>query len=141
MAKSNSLLIDYEFECLLVGIVTQLRDYQFAWLLNQSFLISLRKEPGYELHFRKKNISVAFPWFKYDDPLNKNVIHLLGNKAQSEFILPEIKQADFLFMIQGYVSSDYQKTIIEKLKALVPVQTFVVLNANELKSKENLIIE
>lgn len=141
MAKKTILTLDYDYDFFLVGLVTRLKDYQLAWNFNQLFHIALRKEMGYEIIFKKKNLSIIFPWYKYVDELNKNEYHLLANKTQSEFLLPEIKQADFLFIVKGNASVELKETIILKIKSLVSIQTSVVLNPAGLKSRENLMLE
>ena len=141
MSKGSTFIPDYDYDFFLLAIVTQLRDFQLAWLLNQQLNIALRKETGFELFFKKKNTAVLFTWYRYIDEINKHEIHLLGNKMQSEFILPEVKQADFILMIKGFASDELKKKVTEKIKALHQIQTSVVLNPSDLKSKDNLILE
>jgi len=94
-----------------------------------------------EITHKKKNKTATYSWFRYEDELDKLFVYLLSNKYSGEYLIPEIKQADFLFMVQGELSEKAKNELFSALKEIQAVQMVFEINYSQLKSKENLVLE
>jgi len=122
-------------------LVTTSRDYQLCWLLNKLLNVHFRKTDNVEMNIKKKNKLLEFCHFRFDDEINKLEFHILGNRFMGENLVPEYKMLDYLLMIKGYYPLHKKNTLIANLKALSSLTTLIEVNAEELMSRENLILE
>ena len=141
MARRQVVKLVPEFEGLLSGIVTQMKDYQFCWHLNQVFGFDLQRMNDVEIIFRKKNKSAVFSLYRYEDEMNKWLVHVVANKSNAEYFLPEIRQADFILKIEGELAGDQKKEIQEAIRKMTGVQLVISVDFHKLKSAENLVFE
>lgn len=141
MAKKTIIQFEYDWDFTLIGLVTILRDYQLCWHLNKLFELNLKKTDDLELNLRKKNKLLEFTHFRFDDDLNKLEYHIIGNKCMGNYLIPEYKILDYLLVIKGYFTLDKKAMFVSKLKSLTSLTTLLEVNAEELVSRENLILE
>jgi len=139
--KKKVIHAETEFEGILLGIVTQLRDYQLCWHLNKMMNFEMKMMNDLEITHKKKNKTALFSWFKYEDELDKLMVYLISNRHSGEYLLPEMKQADFIFMVQGEVTEERRKEIFNGIKQINAVQLTIDIKYNKLKSKANLVME
>jgi hypothetical protein len=141
MAKKNVIEVDFDFDFTLWGIATTLRDYQICWELNRALKLQLSREEDIEFSNPHKGKHLLFSLFRYYDEMDKCLYHLLGNKYYNEFLVPEVKEADYLFRLTGEVPDDFITDITKAVKLVPKVMAVIPLKASELKSRHNLIIE
>ena len=142
MARKKKLFqTDSTFEGVLFGIVTLLRDYQLCWHLNKSLQFEMKMMDDLEITHKKKNRTAVFSWFKYEDDLDKLMVYLLSNKHLGENLIPEMKQLDFILMMQGEISEERKKEILGIIKEIHSVQLAMEIDYSGLVSKSNLILE
>jgi hypothetical protein len=94
-----------------------------------------------EITQKKKNKTAVFSWFKYEDDLDKLLVYLISNKHSGEHLIPEMKQMDFIFMMQGEISEGRKKEILVNLRQIHAVQLAMEIDYSRLSSKTNLILE
>lgn len=140
MSKTR-IKIDFNFDFILIGIVTPLQDYRMAWFLNNLLHKALKKTEDHLLKDDKNRRIMSFSKYYFEEAITKSSFYLLENKHEIDCLLPEMKELDFLFLING----DYYKTrkteILKKIRTVDEVQTAVILKPAEIKSKNNLIME
>lgn len=127
-------------DALLLGIVASIRDYQFCWQLNQRFRFRFRINNDIEIQLTKKNRNYYFPIFEYQEP-NLFLSHFLyKNHNDGEYLLPEFKHLDFLWLIKGdEVSPTMIGDIQQSVRSISGVQLVVELTNEKIKNKEHLI--
>lgn len=127
-------------DALLLGIVAPIRDYQFCWQLNQRFRFRFRINNDIEIQLTKKNRNYYFPIFEYQEP-NLFLSHFLyKNHNDGEYLLPEFKHLDFLWLIKGdEVSPTMIGDIQQSVRSISGVQLVVELTNEKIKNKEHLI--
>jgi hypothetical protein len=140
MAKKK-FTADEKFTGALFALVTRLRDYQLGWLLNRELNFKLERKDDLEIHFPKKNKTAFFSCLRYESEEDKFLLHVFSNKYHSEFLVPEIKQADFIFKLNGELSRAEITNYMRKLRSLESLQLVVELDWVKLKSKSNLLAE
>ena len=124
----------------LLGIVAPIRDYQFCWQLNQQFRFRFRINNDIEIQLTKRNRNYYFPIFEYQEP-NQFYSHFLyKNQNDGEYLLPEFKHLDFLWLIKGdEVSSTLIGEIQQSIRSINGVQLVIELTNEKIKNKEHLI--
>jgi hypothetical protein len=139
--RKNTISAFDEFEGTLFGIVTQLKDYRLCWHINASLAMDLKKMNDIEIVSRKKNRTAVFSLCRYENELDKWLVYLVSNRHQGEYLLPELKLTDFLFIINGEMDAATKDQILSALKNIPAIQMVVPLLFESLKSKRNLIFE
>ena len=148
-------LDDIDEHFYLIGIHSPAEDYRIAFLLNQNLEMKFQKSEQ-QLDFG--NSDAFFPFFEYRDESrfvnfylinNKHVstktaIHnnmdlfSNGNYSSTTYLIPEIKKVDYFIKIEG-CNSNFIKSFIAEINKLKQIVTSYEINADTLKTKNNLI--
>jgi hypothetical protein len=147
MATSQKLKIDNEelaeefFEdSLLLGIVAPIKDYQFSWQLNQLLGLDFRVNNDIEIQLNKKNRKYFFSIYEYAVPAITLTHYLYNNQHDGEYLLPEFKHLDFLWLIKGDpITTEDLKILIQSIKTLPGVQLVTEMTSEKIKHKQHLI--
>lgn len=140
--SKHRLQVDFDFEFSLICIISSLKDYRLCWAINRALNIELaREEEELKISNEKKRLEAYFNQFHYEDEINFLHYHLLANKSAGAFLLPELKQVDYLLMLRGDAAEDAKEEILLQLKNLPGIEALFAANPAELRSKENLILE
>lgn len=98
----NTETVDTFFEDIrVIGIVAPIKNYHFCWLVNQSLRYDFRLCHDLEIQLEKRRRKYYFSIFSYTEPLLSRVHYLYGNSFDGEFLLPELKNLDYLWIIKG----------------------------------------
>jgi hypothetical protein len=147
--------IDYH----LIAIHTTLEDYRLAYFINQHLPVNLSKSKE-EILISIKQGETQFSRFYFDDEDNfiswnliQNKNEVIGQKeivnqdlfsnsnqevATKVFLLPELKKVDYFLKIES--DDDLEIVdIVKKLKTIKSLSTVYVVEAETIKSKNNLI--
>ena len=147
MAGGQKLKIDNEalaeefFEdCQLLGIVAPVKDYQFSWQLNQLLGINFRVNNDIEIQLTKKQRAYFFSIYEYPVPSITLTHYLYNNQFDGEYLLPEFKHLDFLWLIKGEpVSAADLKELIQSVRSIPGVQLVMEMTNEKIKNKQHLI--
>ena len=147
MATSHKLKIDNEalaegfFEdSMLLGIVAPIKDYQFSWQLNQILGFNFRVNNDIEIQLTKKQRKYFFSIYEYPVPSITLVHYLYNNQFDGEYLLPEFKHLDFLWLIKGdVVAADDLSSLIQAIRSLSGVQLVTEMTNEKIKNKQHLI--
>ena len=88
MARKKSIRFEEDFEGALFGIVTQLKDYRLCWHINKGLSFDLMRMNDIEIVHKKKNKTAVFSLFRFENDLDKLLVHLVSNKHQGEHLIP-----------------------------------------------------
>ncbi len=147
--------IDYQ----LIAIHSPLEDYRLAYYINQNLPINLKKS-SCDIHISNKDGETQLTRFFFEDDKdiawslvqnqNDAVVAAENNnqglfaESSNEFtpkiyLIPEFKKVDYFLKIEnGEVAVDISK-IISSVKKIVRVSTVYAVEAEKIKSKNNLI--
>ena len=124
----------------LVGIVAPIKDYQLCWHLNQLLNFDFRNNTEIEIQLKKKTRSYYFNVFQYNEPNSSLGHYLYNNQFDGEYLLPEFKHLDFLWLLKGdYVSNKQLAYYMESLKNLAGIQLVTELTIEKIRHKGHLI--
>ncbi len=147
MATSQKLKIDNEalaqefFEdSVLMGIVAPVKDYQFSWLLNRSLGFNFRINNDIEIQLTKKQRKYFFSIYEYPIPNVTLVHYLYNNQHDGEYLLPEFKHLDFLWLIKGdMIAAEELNSLMQSMRSLPGVQLVTEMTNEKIKNKQHLI--
>jgi hypothetical protein len=145
--RGNKLVLDTkelteEFfgDTRLLGIMAPVKDYQFCWHLNTSIGLDFRMNNDIEIKLIKKRRSYFFSVYEYNEPARFLSHYVYNNQFDGEYLLPEFKHVDFLWLMKGDEVSDasLQETI-QTIRSINSVQLVVELTNEKIKNKEHLV--
>jgi hypothetical protein len=127
-------------DALLLGIVAPIKDYQFSWQLNQILGFDFRLNRDYEIELKKKSRKYFFSIYQYQVPNISLTHYLYNNQCDGEYLLPEFKHLDFVWLIKGDVLNNEElKALMQSIKTLPAVQLILELTNEKIKNKQHLI--
>lgn len=136
----DELADDFFRDTRLVGIVAPIRDYQFCWQLNQLFSIDLRNNNDIEIQLKRKKRDYYFAVFQYCEPNNALIHYLYNNQFDGEYLLPEFRHLDFLYLLKGDLVSDlFLQQLMETIKKINGVQLAMELTLEKVRNRGHMI--
>jgi hypothetical protein len=145
--------VDYD----LIAIHTSLEDYRLAYNINKQLTLLLSKNRN-EIPIEVSKQKTSFSRFTFDDDQKMMSWDLIQNKQEIELpvqtksnslfqdkmvstsvnLINELKKVDFLLKIE-HEKQIKTKDIIGKLNKIEHISAAYEVDANEIKSKNNLI--
>ncbi|WP_266204361.1 IPExxxVDY family protein [Pontibacter kalidii] len=140
--KTHRLHIEYDYSFDLYGLVTSVKDYKLAWSLNRLLDLRLKKQKDlcYDL-LGKERLLIA----NYQCITEHSEVRLFRNRAlgsstlKKPFLLPDIKEYDYVLQITGAMQQLHPQELTRKLLRAPLVQYVKKFDPLTLKFKENLI--
>jgi len=138
LMRKTKLVVDFELNTNVIGLVTTLKDYKLAWNLNQVFKINLVKQPRLVIEFIKgENLSVVN--FIYQTEVQQTrLIKNRGLEDSAGYLIPELTKFDYFLMINGG-DSVIPESLVEGLHSIKEIEYFQKIDVAQLKSKDNFI--
>lgn len=130
MAKK--VLLDTRSEPLLFtlfGISCHLKDYRLSYHLNLAL----------DLGFVKMDDFRDFSFYYYREEDYFNSYYLLGNRSQEAILMPDLKQTDFLLLLEGPVKKVRKDQLLLKIRGIQNVLTAFEVRFETIKNY-NLMI-
>jgi hypothetical protein len=157
----HTLEIEYDYDFVLIGISSHEKDYRFCWALNNKLKLELSKKESLEIKGKKQKTPSYFSFFTFEDQDQYKEYSVLANfseskslvlnednlfgtperskQSENEFLIPEHKQMNYLFVIHGELEDEQVEELIQKIKEIDIVLTAIRIDPKSLKSKQNLI--
>jgi hypothetical protein len=124
----------------LLGIMAPIKDYLFCWQLNQLMGVDFRINNEIEIQLKRKNRDYFFTVYEYAQPNTSLVHYLYNNQYDGEYLLPEFRHLDFLWLFKGDPISDEQMDELHTMvKSIKGVQLVVELTNEQIRNKEHLV--
>jgi hypothetical protein len=124
----------------LLGVVAPVKDYQFCWQLNSRLRFDFRINNEIEIQLTKKQRKYFFGVYEYSESCNSLSHFLYNNQFEGEYLLPEFKHLDFLWLLKGdCVTEDQLKDLIISIRNVPGVQLVTELMQEKIKNKGHLI--
>ncbi|QGW29823.1 IPExxxVDY family protein [Phnomibacter ginsenosidimutans] len=145
MAKwtlDNELLAEAFFEdARLFGIQCPASPQKFVWLVNNHFAFDFRYSAGSEVEMKKKGRTFTFPLFRFFEN-HLNVEHIIyANHCDGEYLLPELKHTDFLWLIKSdNHSASFLDLLANELRKVSQIQLVTLLSNDKIKNKQQLVL-
>lgn len=152
--STQILTVEYEFDFILIGISSPSKDYKLGWELNKELKLELSRiddvlkqnviKSGQEeselIAPENQGPNHAYSHYRHSDEEKGIEYDLVSNKSDSGLLIPEQKQADYFLIIRGAYSQTFGNKVLSRIRKMTNVQTAFGIDANELKSKDFLIM-
>ncbi|MGH2565238.1 MAG: IPExxxVDY family protein [Ginsengibacter sp.] len=137
----NDVMVEEFFEnTRLLGIVAPIEQYRFCWHLNQMLNFNFRINNNIEIQLNKKARKYFFPIYEYGEQGGTIKHYLYSNEDDGEYLLPEFKHLDFLWLIKDDIMCDDDVMLLTgSIKAIPVVQLITELTNEKIKTKQHLI--
>jgi hypothetical protein len=136
----EELTTEFFEDARLLGIVAPVKDYQFCWHINTKLRFRFRNNNDIEIQLSKKQRTYFFGVYQYDEPNSSLSHYLYKNHFDGEYLLPEFKHLDYLWLLKGdFVGDDMLQGLIKSIKSMNSVQLVTELTNEKIKHKGNLI--
>ena len=136
----EELTNDFFAETRLFGIVAPVKDYQFCWQLNNFLRFDFRINNEIEIQLSKKQRKYFFGVYEYPEPNSSLVHYLYNNQFDGEYLLPEFRHLDFLWLLKGdAVENTMLQDLMHSVKNINAVQLVTELTNEKIRNKGHLI--
>jgi hypothetical protein len=138
----DSLNEDFFEGTRLLGIIAPIKKYTFCWLLNSHLGFRFRLCSDKEIPLLKKNRNYFFSIYLSQQP-NVSIEHILyHNHCDGEYLLPEFKHMDYLWLIRGDdIIEDQINWIKKSIREMNGVQMVAEITNEHIKNKGNLVFD
>ncbi len=124
----------------LLGIMAPVKDYQFCWHLNSTIGLDFRVNHDLEIKVIKKRRNYFFSVYEYTEPTRFLSHYVYNNQFEGEYLLPEFRHLDFLWLMKGdEVCDDALQETILTIRSIASVQLVAELTMDKINNKENLL--
>lgn len=138
--NTQDLTDDFFEDTRLLGIMAPIKDYQFCWQLNSVMGLDFRINNDIEIQLNKKNRKYFFSVFEYLEPTGSLGHYVYKNQFDGEYLLPEFKHLDFLWLMKGdLVSDEMLSQVIASIRSINGVQLVTELTNEKIRNKEHLV--
>ena len=138
----NTKELTHEFfeDTRLLGIMAPVKDYQFCWHLNSSIGLDFRINNDIEIQLTKRNRNYFFAVYEFCEPTGSLAHYVYNNQFDGEYLLPEFRHLDFLWLMKGdEVSNESLQQTIQTIRTIDSVQLVLELTNEKIKNKEHLV--
>lgn len=140
--KKTRLQIAYDYDFLLLGIVTSAREYRLAWWLNQALTIDLEKQEDIVIPKIDDN-DLMISNLKYETDNSK--LRLISNRSadgdseRKSCLLPELQNFTHFLVLEDEGESFDQTEFTGSIKSIDAIDYVIAIEPDKLKNKDNLI--
>jgi hypothetical protein len=125
----------------LLGIMSQLKNYRFCWLVNAYLNYDFRLNTDIEIQLKKKNRNYFFQVYQFCETDCEMEHYIYHNQFEGEFLLHEFKHFDFLWLVKADIIPEERFINLQQnIKTINGVQLVAELMQEKIKHKGNLIL-
>lgn len=125
MGKKVVYTVKAEEPTLFVAAINSAEDdYRLAWLLNSLLKIKLVRTE----HITPLS-NQSFPVFFYLDEVGSMSYTLVSNKTNGTYLVPQLKNIDYLFKISGTLTENFQTEAISKIRSLCEITACILIKS------------
>src|SRR5580698_6476323 len=136
----DDLSEDFFEDARLLGVVAPVKNYQFCWHVNRLMQFSFRINNDIEIQLTKRQRKYFFGVYEYHEPACSLSHYIYNNHFDGEYLLPEFKHLDFLWLLKGDLVEDGMLIdLIQSIKKIGCVQLVTELTNEKIKNKGHLI--
>lgn len=128
-------------ETALVGLSCRMSATSLCRLLNLSFGLSFTRNPEIDKAIERPNAETYyFPGYDYRLPLCGDRYLLYRLRSRGECMFPELRQLDFIWLLQSSNASAIAQGMVKHLRELREIQLAQIIDANMLKDRNTLLL-
>jgi hypothetical protein len=141
LVLDNDLIADEFFQdTVLLGIMAPMQAHQFVWQANHSIGFDFRINNDLEIKIYRNKRDYFFPVFEFQEPGFSLINYLYRNLYDGEYMLPEFKNLDYLWLRKGELPSrEEDALLVEDIRNIQGVQLVTELTHDKIKNRDNLM--
>lgn len=161
MLSHKLMLDDVEDSYHLLAIHSSLEEFKMAFHLNRSLQLSL-KRAAIDVDFNHGEVQALYPLYTYREIAQYRTYYLFKNKykgsvkkvvssgslfieeeisTQLTYLIPEYKKVDYFLKIEDDLGEELIQELLNTISRIPRVITTYIVDVNQLKSKNNLIVD
>jgi hypothetical protein len=137
--KIHKLAIEIENDYSLIGIASHENDYRLSWAINKSLGLDLKKNEDLTLDHPKHKTIINYSLYTFDDENNYISYNLISNKSEKGFLIPEMKNIDFVLRVSGASDQNLVNDLVFNLKKIEIVITAFLIDEVSDKLRKTLM--
>jgi len=123
----------------LIGISCHIKDYRLSYLLNQQLEFNFRKMEDLLSSGATQREPDSFSFYYCQDEDQFNTYYLLSNRGQESVLVNELKQTDFLLLIEGPFKKHQLDKLLRSIQLIPQVLTCFEIKFSALKNFNNFL--
>jgi hypothetical protein len=136
----DNLSEDFFEDARLLGIVASVKNYQFCWQVNRLLQYGFRINHDIEIQLTRKQRTYFFGVYEYQEPTTSLSHYVYDNHFDGEYLLPEFKHRDFLWLLKGdIVTNESLQQLAGLIRTIHCVQLVTELTNEKIKHKTHLV--
>ena len=140
LLNTKELTDEFFEDTRLLGIMAPIKDYQFCWQLNNSLGMDFRINNEIEIQLTRKKRNYFFAVYEFTEPTGSLCHYIYNNQFDGEYLLPEFRHLDFLWLMKGdAVTDDRLQQTMDFIKTINGIQLVTELTNEKIKNKEHLV--
>lgn len=140
VVRKHKLEYTEHFDFLLLGIVSAENDYRFIWQINKKLGFEFEKTQSHKVKVKGTETEPEFSHYVFEHDGLYLLFRLIGNKSPDGVLIEELKNIDYLLIVQGEMTESYIRDLISGLKAIEQIQGVFRIDPISLKNREKLLI-
>lgn len=125
----------------IIGVVSPMQDYVFSWHIKRYTGIDFRIQNDKEILLEKRKRKYYYSLFEHIHPIRQLVYYLYSNHYEGEYLLPELKSIDFLWLLKNdEVYDEEMNLLMQSIKIIPGVQLVNEIPINKIKNKQHLLL-
>tara|TARA_R100000935_G_C2823877_1_gene161223 strand:- start:7 stop:492 length:486 start_codon:yes stop_codon:yes gene_type:complete len=161
MLSHKLLLDDVEDNYHLLAIHSSLEEFKLAFLLNMNLQLSL-KRTRFDVDFNHGEVQALYPLYFFREPTKYRTYYLFKNKykgtvkkivssgslfveeensTQLTYLIPEYNKVDYFLKIEDDLGEKHIQELLNSISRIPRVITTYIVDVNQLKSRNNLIVD
>ena len=133
------LKFEIDLDFVLIAVTTSLKDYRICYLINKFLTYNFVKAPDLSVEVRPGEEPILFSIYHFYSGENGTDCYFIANKGTEGYLVPEMKKADYFFMIKNYIDENELESLISSLNKIPEVVAAVKIDPKKMKSRENLL--
>ena len=136
----NDMTNEFFEDARLLGIVAPIKDYQFCRHLNNNLRFDFRINNQIEIQLKKKQRKYFFGVYEFLESNCSLRHYLYNNQFDGEYLLPEFRHLDFLWLLKGDIVNDGMlRDLMNSVRTIAAVQLVMELTQEKIRHKEHLM--
>jgi hypothetical protein len=137
--RKKTIEISFDYDFVLMGIVSSQKSHRLCWEINRKLNIALQRLDDLELNLPGRKTVLHFPLYEFEDEESCRQYYMIGNRDGNSRLVPENKEIDYFLMCKGLFEDNTINFVLSDIKASDLIQAALVIDHQQLKSKQNLI--
>mgnify|MGYP003564690627 CR=1 FL=1 len=123
-----------------IGISSHENDYRLSWAINNQLGYRFSRADNLELYNDRISESQVFSVYSYSEEEYEIKYYLVSNTSQNGFLLPELRNVDYIFLVQGEISQREFDSVLDQLKKIEIINLAFEISNLSPKSMEKLTL-